>query len=294
VFFLYHRTSRPTGAALAEALGLPHGLTPPAQPDAVIRWGNRMPIPWRGPKVVNTAKALTAAGDKFGSLEVMREAGVTVPRFSPDPTELDYPFLGRRRSHVRGTDIVLCLQKGDYMRRPRDFYVQYIPTVREYRVHVVGDEVIRVQGKYLDIPEDATAHIRNHSHGYRFRAPNKRLHSHRLEQCVLAVQCLGLDFGAVDLLLGEDGTSYVLEVNTAPSCSPRTGAAYVNALATMLNIDNLRLDALEILSASQEEVDTEDEVLTEEETDGRSADALESGRFSEDGLALAGTGHSEG
>jgi hypothetical protein len=295
MFFLYHRTSAPTGRVLAEALGVPHGLTPPTQPDAVVRWGNRAPLPWRA-GVVNEATALTLAADKLRSMEVMREAGVRVPNFSTDPTELNYPFLGRRRSHVRGTDIVLCLQRGDWRRKPRDYYVEYVPTVREYRVHVFDGQVIRVQGKYLDIPEDAAPHIRNHAHGYRFRSPAKRLRSERIEQATLAVSCLGLDFGAVDLLVGEDGNGYVLEVNTAPSCSPRTGAAYVNAIAAQFNITDVRLDELEILSAAQEEQDTEDEVLEQEEQDAPegSEDTRDDGRQAEEGLALVGEGHPEG
>lgn len=265
MFFLYHRTSRPTGQVLAEALEMPHGIPFDTPTDRLIRWGSREAAALDAGcgQVLNTALAIRQAADKLGSLELLRDAGVRVPRFDTDPTQLDYPFLGRKRSHVRGTDIVLCLQRKDYLRKPRDYYVEYVPTVREYRLHVVGDEVIRVQGKYLDIPEDVVPHIRNHAHGYRFRAPSKRLRSQRLEQAVLAVRSLGLDFGAVDMLIGEDGESYVLEVNTAPSCSPRTGAAYVNAFASLLGIESVRIDALDILSAAQEEQDTEDEVLDE-------------------------------
>lgn len=273
MFFLYHRRSAPTGSVLAQALRAAHGESPPSphENDVLIRWGNRAAGILDGAasqRIINKASAIAAASDKLGSLVKLREAGVRVPDFSEDPTDLEFPFVGRKRSHARGTDLVLCLQKGDYKRKPRDYYVQYIPTVREFRVHVVGDGAIRVQGKYLDVPEQAVPWIRNHSNGYRFRAPRKRLNRERLNQAVQAVKALGLDFGAVDLLIGDDGQTYVLEVNTAPSCSPLTGGAYVAAFQRLLGLgdDEVNLGCLGLLRADAEDVDSEDEV--EGENDG--------------------------
>lgn len=267
MFFLYHRRSAPTGAVLAQALGAAHGELPPATgSDVLIRWGSRAVAGFgaanQSARVINKSGAIAAASDKLDSLVKMREAGVRVPDFSEDPTDLEFPFLGRKRSHARGTDVVLCLQKGDYKRRPRDYYVQYVPTVREFRVHVVGDEAIRVQGKFLDHPEQAVPWIRNHANGYRFRAPRKRLNRERLDMAVQAVKALGLDFGAVDLLIGDDGQTYVLEVNTAPSCSPLTGGAYVAAFQRLLGLgdDDVNLGCLGLLRANAEDVDSDDEI----------------------------------
>jgi hypothetical protein len=274
--FLYHARSAPTGKVLAAALGATHGVTPPYSTDVLVRWGNRAnsTAVANGARQLNKGTAIRAASDKLGSLKQMREAGVRVPDFSTDPTDLTFPFLGRARSHARGTDVVLCLQRGDYKRRPRDYYVQYVPTVREYRVHVAGGEVIRVQGKFLDHPEQAVPWIRNHAHGYRFRAPKKRLRKDRLDQAVLAVQSLGLDFGAVDLLISDDEQSYVLEVNTAPSCSPLTAGAYVAAFQRILGIpdENIDLSHLNLLSQTAEDVDSDDEV---EDNDGEADEAQE-------------------
>lgn len=124
-----------------------------------------------------------------------------------------------------------------------DFYTAYIPNTREYRVHVFQGEVIRVQGKYLDFPEDhQNPYIKNHGQGFRFRTPDKTLLPERLEAAVKAVEALGLDFGAVDLLKGADGQTYVLEVNTAPACSPLTARAYISKFAEWLGVEpNLEL-----------------------------------------------------
>lgn len=137
---------------------------------------------------------------------------------------------------MRGCDIRI-FQPGD---TPAgcDFYTEYIPNTREYRIHVFQGEVIRIQGKYLDFPDQHTnPYVKNHGQGYRFRAPDRQLNSDRLEAATAAVDALGLDFGAVDLLIGEDRLCYVLEVNSAPACSPLTAQAYVRRFAEWLGID---------------------------------------------------------
>jgi hypothetical protein len=164
-FLLYHARSRITGSVLASAIDTPHGSEVPAgaRPDWLIRWGSRMHLnlPFgEGPRVINSAVAISAASNKLETLIKLQDAGVKVPDFSTDVEALEFPFIGRRIHHARGTDIVLCLQKGDYTRKPRDYYIKYIPTVREFRVHVVGGRVIRIQGKYLDRPELGVPWIR--------------------------------------------------------------------------------------------------------------------------------------
>ena len=64
--------------------------------------------------------------------------------------------------------------------------------------------------------------------------PTKEAAYEEAEEAVLA---LGLDFGAVDLVLCKDtGLPYVLEVNTAPGLhSPTVLAAYVEAIKEMLD-----------------------------------------------------------
>lgn len=274
MFFLYHRKSRPTGSVLARALGLHSGETTDAIPNGswrrqnvLIRWGNRSGYLGTSgaERTVNGIQGLNLASDKLRTLQVLRDAGVRVPDFSTDPTDLEYPFLGRKTSHSKGRDVVLCLQRGDYLRRERDYYVQYVPTLREFRVHVAFGKVIRVQGKYLDKPELAKSWIRNYESGYRFRAPRKKLGSARLETAKNAVNALGLDFGAVDLLLGDDNLEYVLEVNTAPACSPLTAEAYVNAFVSELGISASQLNLPALRSLSQEAEDSERTEIEEEE-----------------------------
>jgi hypothetical protein len=264
MYFSYHKKSQPTGEILATALGMNHGFDP-EEGEALIRWGNR-----RNPEaddcyntVLNDEQSIKNASDKFESLFTMAEAGINCPMPSEEWEEIHeqygYPILGRTFHHARGTDINLILQRRDVRRIASDYYIPYIPTNREYRIHVVRNKVIRIQGKYLDFPEQAVSHIRNYENGYRFRTPNVNLKPDRLEAAIKAVFCLGLDFGAVDLIISDDGNYYVLEVNTAPSCSRKTGEAYVKQFANLLGVDNEQISLQSLAGLETEERDSEEE-----------------------------------
>lgn len=263
-FFLYHRSTSPTGRLLAQALGIPYGHLGPGQTSrrvgriqsslipatSIIRWGSQQALPsgCRPTRTLNTATSLSTASDKLFALQKLRESGVTVPTFAvssemsqgnpalTDLRSISGVILGRSRRGTKGRDIrVFTSGETPY---GCEFYTAYIPNVREYRVHVFQGEVIRVQGKYLDFPEQHTnPHIKNHGQGFRFRTPEYSLNRSRLDAAVSAVEALGLDFGAVDLLKGEDGQTYVLEVNTAPACSPLTARAYIERFAEWLGIE---------------------------------------------------------
>lgn len=269
MYFLYHEKSQDTGEVIAEALGMPHGRGGlqtisflPAS-TILIRWGSRnvQSHDERFARVLNKSEAIRRASDKLASLELMQDAGINVPGWSTDPYEaLDsfgWPLMGRKKTHARGTDIRLCLQERD-LRVDRDYWTQYIPTNREFRVHVVGDRVIRVQGKYLDDSSKYMSHLRNYATGYRFRAPRQQLRPERLNMAISSVQAHGLDFGAVDIAIGDDGQTWVFEVNTAPACSPLTGEKYVNALHSLARLDTtVNLGVLDELG---EEGGIEDEI----------------------------------
>lgn len=153
--------------------------------------------------------------DKLQALEKIRDAGVLVPYFSRDPDELTCPILGRKLKHERGKDIVPVFAKDikyQYLKASGkcDFYVQFIPIAAEYRVWVYRRRHLATYEKYLGGPIDSQ---NVYDFGFRYMdLPPEELQA----PAAAAVQALELDFGAVDLLKGEDGRNYILEVNTAP------------------------------------------------------------------------------
>lgn len=235
MYVLCHRRSRPTGRKLAAVFGLPARCRNPMLRDnIVIRWGTAQ-FPELS-SVIQPAESVAKAGNKLVALRIMQEAGVPVPAFSRDGADLEGTILGRRTNGFGGQDIVVY-EDGEVNLGPvgqHDFYTEYIPNRREYRIHVVGGEIVRVQRKYLDFPEqNNNPHVQNYAQGYRFRTPARTLNRDRLDAATGAVAALGLDFGAVDLLVGQDNNPYVLEVNTAPKLAPLTASQYARALVSL-------------------------------------------------------------
>jgi len=103
-------------------------------------------------------------------------------------------------------------------------YTLGVMNAGEYRVHVFGDEVILYQKKSRRINEDGEvetaegmdADVRNLESNWVYRTGNlKRLE--RVENLAIdAIKAVGLDFGAVDIIMEEGGHVYVLEINSAP------------------------------------------------------------------------------
>jgi glutathione synthase/RimK-type ligase-like ATP-grasp enzyme len=108
-------------------------------------------------------------------------------------------------------------------------YVQYIPKSQEFRVHVMFNKVIFVQEKRKRNGVEANKQIRTHDNGWVFCVKDVVLPEGAAEICTRAVDALGLDFGAVDVVFRQ-GRAYVLEVNTAPGLEGTTLQRYTDAL----------------------------------------------------------------
>lgn len=244
MFFLFHKTTRPTGRLLAKALGIRNFgsvVKAPLRPDFLIRWGNAMPVSLApGAVELNPPRAISNASNKLRAFRLFREAEVSIPLFTDSRYEAvdlqrqGHTIFGRTVSGSKGRGIVIY--SPDQEIGHHELYTAYIPNIREYRLHVVGDAVIRTQRKYPEkAGAQADAPIKNVEHGFVFKAPQKKLNPQREELAVQAVKALGLDFGAVDMVIDNTNTAYVLEINTAPACSPMTGTAYVTALRNLVH-----------------------------------------------------------
>lgn len=168
------------------------------------------------------AKAGVARG-KLKQLETLSKAGVLVPEFSTKgPAKLPFPLLGRKLKHTGGKDIKLYLQPKDIdYKGASDFYVRFIPSVKEWRTWVFRREVLASYEKVLGRRELLDLGVgRNESNGFVFEYRDSEVAPRGAVQVgVEAVAACGLDFGAVDILEGTDGKFYVLEVNTAPGAN---------------------------------------------------------------------------
>lgn len=176
---------------------------------------------YRGPAInfgytetegLNRPSAVALASHKHKALLEIRESGIPTPPLYPDA---EYPLVGRKNHHRGGSGFWLVnssLEKNLAEAQGATHFMEFITDTREFRVHVVGKDSIKISEKI------GGGVRRNFKHGARFQYPWDFDHKITLRKLAKeAVQCLGLDFGAVDILYREDdGTYFVLEVNTAP------------------------------------------------------------------------------
>lgn len=217
-YLMYHPTTAPSGEALAEVLDIPHGSDPPDErPDYLIRWGTARGARFRPSRgVINSQKAINNSSNKLRALTLMRDARVCIPGFSRNAVDLEAPMLARSEHGMQGRDIVVIMQQRDIeqLEGETEFFVRYIPKRFEYRVHIIGGRSVKISEK---IPtEGYDPFVWNLENGFTFRQPQNNPHPSVSTQAAAAVHALGLNFGAVDVIMGENDSAYVLEVNTAP------------------------------------------------------------------------------
>lgn len=241
IYFLYHggyETGENLGAALKEELGsrikVLKGLrkmTKPHSRDTLIRWGTtayREKDELFG-NVWNSASSILRNTNKLRTFDHFRDADLDVPKIFRNKRDIDtFPVLGRSIHHHGGMDIVKIngsrfLDRNDFSRIPnKDFYVEFIPSREEYRVHVFRGEIVRVTRKvFRGVNRDGETvrenEIKNDVNGWGHQnVAVENLREEYGEAAVKAVEAIGLDFGAVDLLISRNRTPYPLEVNSCP------------------------------------------------------------------------------
>lgn len=230
--------------ALAEALPrcrvlrLAGSTFRPRRDDVLINWGSSAALPTGYGRTLNSAAAIATASNKLRSFEVLRDAGVSIPEFwtrREDVPEGVYPLVCRTvlNGHS-GRGIVMADSAEATVAAP--LYVRYVPKQDEFRVHVVGGAVVAVQRKARrrDV-ENPNWQIRNHANGFVFAREGVEAPAAVIEQSIMAVAALGLDFGGVDVIWNErQQRAYVLEVNTACGLEGQTVNDYAEAFTRIV------------------------------------------------------------
>lgn len=174
-------------------------------------------------------------GNKFRELQRLQEAQVPVPRHLlrtaltvPNAVDTGTWWLQRMFNHTQANDLlrpdlhIFC-----------DFYVEHVQTIREHRIHVFDDRVIRVQTKQPTPGKRVHPWIRSASSGWTLVArPDLTALVPRGARSIAkqAVRALGYEFGAVDLAVKTDGGIVVWEVNTQPGMGDGTADVYARIL----------------------------------------------------------------
>lgn len=198
-------------------------------------------------KWLNNFEAVTIARNKLTTFERLRLAGdVNIPQFwtSREAAETDRSdaIILERHSLTGQSGSGIVVKRAGEALGNAPLYVKYIRKEEEYRVHVFNGQAIAVQQKRRESNADQDQNqrlIRNRDNGWVFCiqdiAADRR--TAISEQAVRACRALGLDFGAVDIIVGRrDGVPYVLEINSKPGLSsPTVLEGYVNAIKELAN-----------------------------------------------------------
>jgi len=214
--------------------------------DLVINWGNSIIPDWNRENVkwLNNPICVKKASNKLSTLKILQESGINIPRFETARQAVNWGRVVVRHKlnghSGEGIEIV------DYPNLPpAPLYTQFISSKAEYRVHIFDGKIIDYAKKVwlpdleeadfceLDCsslePTTEQRQIRSHRNGWVFVRDRLALLPRIGKIALQSIRALELDFGAVDIILNEVGTPYVLEVNTAVGMETTTENNYTVA-----------------------------------------------------------------
>ena len=193
--------------------------------------------------VYNAAAAIKRASNKRVARKIMKRSGVHVP----DIVEYECPdftggkkWIGRPDYHHGGQDLYVIEDYASFTRAVRGgctHYNRFYPKKNEYRVHVAHGKVLLIARKVRG--EGVAWNRAVTGDPFEILGTSEYVKKQFIMKAALAaVDALGLDFGAVDIMANpEDETMpkcAVLEVNTAPSLSgeytPKRYREYFDAI----------------------------------------------------------------
>ena len=249
LFVLPHSTGCASARDLAASLGcrrlrLQDSRYTPRGTDVIINWGHRTPDEYaRGTARVVNANAFTSS--KLASLMLFSQSDVpTVPFTTTRNTAKDWLEEGStvvvrtmlNASSGRGIELLVPDHDGTPSVPPAPLYTKYVKKRDEYRVHVLGGEVISTQIKLTRTGSEGNDYrIRSYDNGFIFGREAVAPSGVRDRLAVAALEALGLQFGAVDIIYNAyHDQYYVLEVNTAPGMQGETVNLYTTAIRSYL------------------------------------------------------------
>jgi len=162
----------------------------------------------------------------YEQLVAFHDAGLACPEFTLNIDEANLwvgegnIVFGRRFKHTGGKDIVQHTHRRWF---ERDYWVKYIPTVDEWRIHVFEGKSIARGVKVCDDP--SVPYIRSRRLGWRIVhniEPPKGIRTFAKRM----VAAVGYPYGACDIGVMMEDTFMAFEVNAMPGLDDYTAQAY--------------------------------------------------------------------
>lgn len=190
----------------------------------------------------NSIYAIKKTANKLAMKSVFGVNNINTPKWLPNSPEsrekIANGYLGdkpifKTSYHSRGRGMILLENMADALNILSDGYFEERQVSnREFRAHIIDGKCVYVDEKRPRERGVKTV-IKNMANGYKFRRPLKEYHEDVILESIKAVEALGLDFGAADIGVNENGV-WVYEVNSAPSLRTKTRKIYEEALTALI------------------------------------------------------------
>lgn len=220
------------------------GLYRPKRRSLVVNYGSSGTPFWlaRARAVLNLPVQCALGGNKLAAFRRFKAAGLAIPEFTDSRQVADSWYNNdiivvcrTLLSAHSGRGIVLASKVNGKPLVNAPLYVKYKKKRSEFRVHVFKGTIIHVAEKRRmrreRRPEQFDGFIRNLTNGWIFASTDVVEPSDLRALALSACGCLGMDFGAVDIVWNErENKSYLLEVNSAPGLEGITLTKYAQAI----------------------------------------------------------------
>ena len=215
-----------------------------SEDDVLIRYGNYSYASYDKSfgKVINRARAIRHNCNKLNTHIKLQEHGFRVPKIfltKKEIEESDLPIMRRQARHSRASDIRIITSMDNFIKG--SYYAELIPSVEEYRFHIMFNSCLRISKKVPKKKEKKTSDIiRSSTTGWTFIDSfkhNIKLENLAIKDCLEALSFLGLDFGACDVIINkENNLPYLLEINTCPRLGSYGREVYVKEFLNQLEL----------------------------------------------------------
>jgi len=200
--------------------------------DKVIMWGTRIPLDFGEAIVYNHTDVSVNASNKKKAREIFEEKNIAAPKLvHHDELHMtSYPVIIRKDKHRAGIGFYIANTDTEALKIIKEmgddnYYISEIyPKTAEFRVHCASGKALLVKQK--PTPEDKSIIAWNfHQNELPWSTIDRKDYNFDMITLALnAIEAVGIDYGAVDIMSYPDKDGYpehvVAEINTAPSYTP--------------------------------------------------------------------------
>lgn len=237
--YLFKTRPSDTAIALVKA-GAVHRILRKSKPKLLLNYGSTVELPQFTGKYLNHPQSVRNSSDKISTFKLLTEAGIpTVPWTTNKDEALNWIKTDKTMVVARTLTRASSGRGAHFIDKPDQFvdaplYTKYVKKAAEYRVNVAFGKVINIRQKRRrkDFDGEVNNLCRTHDNGWVYCSEGVDKDNEQLRHLALnSIHCLGLDFGAVDIIYNQHYNQYyVLEVNSAPGMEGETLNNFIEAL----------------------------------------------------------------